>query len=221
MKSITAITPHARRDGRYRLEVDGEPMAVVDAELLFELQLKVGGPFDADLAERVAAGAARLAAFDKGLAALAVRARSERELAAWLAQKGHAAEDVLTALERLVRLGFLNDADYARAFARSRAVGRGMSRRRIEAELARRGVARELALAAIASVLEDEGIDERALAEAAAGKKLRSLARFEPDVQRRRLYGFLGRKGFAPEVIHDVVRRLAPRGPVGRRTDAG
>lgn len=180
----------------------------MDADLVFDLRLKVGTVFDADLAARVDAGAARLAAFDKGMAALAIRARSERELARWLAQKGHAPEHVAAAVERLRALGFLNDAEFARSFARSRAVGRGMSRRRIQAELGRRGVARELVDAAVADVMEDEGIDERSLVDAAAQKKLRSLARFEPDVQRRRLYGFLARKGFAGDLVHEVVRRL-------------
>jgi regulatory protein len=190
------------------LEVDGEAKAVVDADLVLDLRLKVGTEFDADLAARVEAGAARLAAFDRGLAALAIRARSEREMARWLAQKGHAPEHVASAVERLSALGFLNDAEFARSFARSRALGRGMSRRRIQAELGRRGVARELVDAAVADMMDDEGINERALVESAARKKLRSLARFEPDVQRRRLYGFLARKGFAGDLVHEVVRRL-------------
>lgn len=207
MSSITALTALPRRDGRYRLEVDGESKAVVDTELVLELRLKVGAEFGADLAASVEAAAAGLAAYDKGLAALAIRSRSERELTRWLAQKGHAPEHVVSAVERLRALGFLNDAEFARSFARSRAVGRGMSRRRIQAELSRRGVARDLVDAAVADVMEDEGIDERMLVDAAALKKLRSLAGLEPHVQRRRLYGFLARQGFAAEFVHDAVRR--------------
>ena len=83
-----------------------------------------------------------------------------------------------------------------------------MSRRRIAAELAKRGVARELADAAIAEVMSDENIDERAIVEAAAAKKFRSFAKLDADVQRRRLYGFLARKGFAPDLVRETVQRL-------------
>ena len=212
MSRITALTEHPRRRGRYRLELDGESKTVVDAELVLELRLKIGLEVDAVLAAQIDHGAARLAAFDKGMAALAIRARSERELARWLAQKGHAVEHVTPAIERLSALGFLNDAEFARSFARSRAVGRGMPGRRIQAELARRGVSPALAVAAIADVMEDEGVDESALVEAAAVKKLRSLAQFEPEVRRRRLYGFLARKGFAADRIHEILRRLTRNG---------
>jgi regulatory protein len=102
----------------------------------------------------------------------------------------------------------LNDADYAVLFTRSRATTRGMSRRRIAAELAKRGVARDLVDAAITEVMADESIDERAIVEAAAAKKFRSLAKLEPDVQRRRLYGFLARKGFAPDLVRETVAKL-------------
>jgi regulatory protein len=83
-----------------------------------------------------------------------------------------------------------------------------MSRRRIAAELAKRGVERELVDAAISEVMADESIDERAMVETAAKKKFKTLAKLEPDVQRRRLYGFLARKGFAPDLVRDTVAKL-------------
>ena len=86
-------------------------------------------------------------------------------------------------------------------------------------ETPQEGVAREVVDAALAAVMEDEGVDDLTLVEAAAKKKLRSLARLEPDVQRRRLYGYLGRQGFPSALIHDVVRRLA--GGPGRETSSG
>jgi regulatory protein len=83
-----------------------------------------------------------------------------------------------------------------------------MSRRRIAAELAKRGVERAIADVAIAEVMDDEAIDERAMVIAAAQKKLRSLAKLEPDVQRRRLYGFLARKGYPADLVRDAVAKL-------------
>src|SRR3990172_7469450 len=148
------------------------------------------------------------ATYAKALDALARRARSSAELTRWLAQRDHSPEHVARTIERLTAVGLLDDAAYARSLARSRATGRGMSRRRIQAELARRGVARAQVDAAIAEVMADEDVDERALVEAAAAKKLRALATLAPDVRRRRLYGFLTRRGYAQDLVRETVAKL-------------
>jgi regulatory protein len=148
------------------------------------------------------------AAYNKALECLARGAKSTRDLGRWLAQREHAPDDVAAVLARLTERGLLNDADYAVLFARSRATTRGMSRRRIAAELAKRGVARELVDAAITEVMADESIDERAMVDAAAKKKFRSLEKLESAVQRQRLYGFLARKGYPPDLVRETVNRM-------------
>ena len=140
--------------------------------------------------------------------ALARSARSTKDLARWLAKREHPADEIDAAIEKLTARGMLNDAEYALAFTRSRALGRGMSRRRISAELFRRGVAKDLVDAAIDQVMTDENIDEAAMVEAAGAKKFRSLSKLEPDVQRRRLYGFLARKGYPSGLVRDTVKKL-------------
>jgi regulatory protein len=205
---ITALVAHPRRAGRYRVEVEGNVVGVVDAEGVGTLKLRVGVAYDDVMAAGVALSAARVAAYDKALECLARGAKSTKDLARWLTQREHARENVTIAIERLTELGLLNDAEFARSFARSRATGRGMSRWRIQAELAKRGVARDLVDAAISEVMSDESIDERAMVEAAAAKKFRSLQKLEPDVQRRRLYGFLARKGYPPDLVGEIVKRL-------------
>jgi regulatory protein len=149
--------------------------------------------------------------YNKALEVLARGPKSTKELARWLLQRDHPREDVEATIERLTARGLLNDAQYAEMFARSRATTRGMSRRRIAAELAKRGVARELADAAINEVMADENIDERANVESAAAKKFRSLHKLEPEIQRRRLYGFLARKGYPPDLVRETVAKLTRR----------
>jgi regulatory protein len=150
--------------------------------------------------------------YAKAVDALARRAFSSAELRRWLEQRGHPRASTDEAIERLTGLGYLDDAAYALAFARSRARTHGMSRRRLQGELARRGVARELVVAAIGEVFDDGGVDERALCEAAARRKLRALAKLPPDVQRRRLLAFLVRRGHATHLIRETVAKLARGG---------
>lgn len=146
--------------------------------------------------------------YNKALEALARGPRATKDLGRWLAQRDHAPEDISAALARLTERGLLNDAAYATMFARSKLTTHHMSRRRIAAELAKRGVERAVADAAIAEVMEDEAIDERAMVRAAAAKKLRTLAMLGRDVQRRRLYGFLARKGYPADLVRDAVAAL-------------
>ncbi len=55
-------------------------------------------------------------------------------------------------------------------------------------------------------------MDDVALAEQAARKRLRSLAALDPAVRHRRLYGYLARRGHDAGVIREVVARVLASG---------
>jgi regulatory protein len=125
-----------------------------------------------------------------------------------LLRKGEPASDVDAVIARLCGSGLLDDANYARQLARSKALGAGQSRRRIAQELARKGVARTIADAAIADVFDEEHVDEVATIERVARKKMKSLSGLDASTQRRRLYAFLARRGYDSEAIGRVVGRI-------------
>ncbi len=152
-----------------------------------------------------------MTAYNKAIECLARAPRSTKDLTRWLLEREYTAEDVAAAIEKLTARGLLNDAQFAVLFTRSRMLNRGMSRLRIQLELAKRGIARDLVDAAITEVMADESFDERAMVEAAATKKFRSLAKLDPEVQKRRLYGFLARKGYPGNLVRETVERLTRR----------
>ena len=84
----------------------------------------------------------------------------------------------------------------------------GQSRRRVQQDLARKGVPRAVSDAAIDAVFADEAVDQRSIVEAAARKKLRSLGKLDPAVRRRRLYGFLARRGYDGEDIRTAMQAV-------------
>lgn len=207
--TITALSPNAKRAARYDVYVDGVPLATVSAETIAQLELSVGRAFEVELAARVADESAVLAICDWGLELLARRPRAVAELRRQLLRSGEPAALVERAIARLLAGGLLDDAAFARAFARSRLVHRGAAPRRVRAELAVRGVAANVASAAIAQVLDEEALDPGATLDRVARRKLRTLAGATPDVRRRRLYAFLARRGYDADDVRRTVARLA------------
>ncbi|MFL5618892.1 MAG: regulatory protein RecX [Gemmatimonadaceae bacterium] len=207
MSVISGIVPAPRPAGRFAVLVDGHERAVLTLEAIERLRLAVGRSV-AGLEDQIELEARRLHAYDRALNMLAFRARSSSELARSLQRKGEEKPYVEWALGRLKEQGLIDDAAFARSFARAKVVDGKQSRRRVQQDLARKGVSRSLSDEAIDTVFEEEAVDQRAIVEEAARKKLRSLTGLEPAVQRRRLYGFLARRGYEIDDIRSVLSAI-------------
>jgi regulatory protein len=149
-------------------------------------------------------------AYEYALNLLAARAYTIRNLRRKLAQKGFDKLESDDAIDRLMERGYLDDARYAAEFARQRLVSSGASVRRVEQQLIQRGIARDVAKAATVEAAEDEGFDPVVVLEKLAARKVASMAGLEPVVMRRRLFGFLVRKGYDLDDVNRVVSRIFP-----------
>lgn len=210
MSRISALTPDPRRTGRFAVLVDGRVEASVSIEAIERLQLRVGREY-ADVADAVAAESAAMKTYDRAVNMLAVRARSTAELRRVLVRKGEPAEHVEAAIGRLVAQGYLDDESFARQFARSKVLGAGVSKRRLQQELARKGVERAVADAAIVDVMVNEEVDAESIIDEVARRKLRALRNEDPAVQRRRLYAHLARRGYDADAIRAAMDRVLRR----------
>jgi regulatory protein len=207
MSVISGIVPVPRPAGRFALLVDGLEVAILSLDAIERLRLAVGRPV-AGLEDQITREAAQLKTYDRALNLLAFRARSSSELARSMVKKGEEKTHVDWAISRLQEQGLLDDAAFARSFTRTKVLGGKQSRRRVQQDLGRKGVARSVADEAIATVFEEEEVDQRAIVEEAARKKLRSLAGLEPVVRRRRLYAFLARRGYDVDDIRQVMNAV-------------
>jgi regulatory protein len=131
-------------------------------------------------------------AYEAAVRLLALRPHGEVELRRKLARRGCEPEAIDEALARARRLGYLDDAAFARALVAVRAAGRGPAL--IAAELAAKGVARTDAAEALAGVSPADQV-------AAA----RRLAARTPSADRRAVAGRLHRRGFTPEVVRAAL----------------
>jgi regulatory protein len=207
MGTVTQISEHPRKPGRYIIDVDGKEFAVVSADALSDTKMRIGIVIDDMLAARLTDASEDVAMYDRALNLLAFRARSARELQRRLTMKGESRERAERVIAKLRDVGLINDADFARQVARSK-VSAGASKRRLQQELFKRGVARDVADEAVSEVLADESVDEVAIAERVARKRLPSLASADATTQRRRLYAFLARRGHDSETIRKVMDRV-------------
>jgi regulatory protein len=209
---ITAITASARHAGRFEILVDGKVVATLSLDGIERLGLRIGTPYSESLAGRVTIEAAALHTFDRAVAMLAARPRAARDLERVLVRKGEPAEHVMAATQRLMAMGILDDAQFARHFIRAKISGAGLSRRRLQSELWRRGVARDVIDAALAEVMAEDEVDENAQIAEVAARKLRTLRSADPAVARRRLYAFLARRGYDSSAIRRVMDSLLTGG---------
>jgi regulatory protein len=149
-----------------------------------------------------------LTPYNRALDLLSARPYSVRELRRKLIQKEVPADEADAVIERLRGAGLLDDTKYAMTYARSKLVSGAASKRRIRQELGRKGVAAELVTDAIEQVMVDEEVDTAVIIERVARKKVASMGDLEPLVLRRRLYGFLARKGYELDEIQAVMPKV-------------
>jgi regulatory protein len=151
----------------------------------------------------------RPTAYNYALNLLAARPYSSSALRRKLGQKEYEAADADDAIRRLLDNGLLDDAKYAEQFARSKMLSTGASKRRLTQDLYRKGIKGDVATQAIANVVEQDEIDPTAVIERVARKKLAQLGDLEAVILRRRLFGFLARRGYDLDEIKRVVSLLA------------
>jgi regulatory protein len=141
---------------------------------------------------------------------LEARHRSAAEVRRRLLIHGYRADMVEGAIERLVELGMLDDAAFARAWVESRDRARPRGERVLRQELARKGIDR---------AITDETLDEREVerpdADDDAARRLlerhaNALARVpDPRARKQRAYALLARNGFDPELCAALTRGIS------------
>ncbi|MDD5526643.1 MAG: regulatory protein RecX [Candidatus Omnitrophica bacterium] len=139
---------------------------------------------------------------------LKFRPRSVREMEFRLQKKGFSPAAAAKTISFLRDKKFLDDASFARAWAQSRAA-RSYGLSRIGRELSSKGVERILADKALDNLLTGGYSEEKTAVELVISRKRSLLRGGERMKQRRRLFAFLSRRGFSPEVVADVTERFA------------
>jgi len=135
-------------------------------------------------------------AHDDASRLLAVRPRTAHELRAGLRRRGHAAEAIEAALERLRAAGQLDDEALALHYVLTRGPRLGHGRARLLADLERRGVEPATARRAFERAVELGYVDPAAQLERAVERRVRSYPAGLDGRAYARVYNALLRAGF-------------------------
>jgi regulatory protein len=140
---------------------------------------------------------------------LASQMRTERELRRLMKRRavegdeGERAMDAVVA--RLKELNYLSDTRFAAEYTRLRKEGEKFGRRRVQQDLAAKGVASETVGAAVSAAYE--GVDEVMLArEYIARKRMKQPAGEKAKQESARVMGRLLRAGFSAGTVYKVLR---------------
>jgi regulatory protein len=134
------------------------------------------------------------------------RSMKTRYQLANILKKREIPEEIANAvLDRFTEAQLIDDAAFARAFVNSRIAISGKSKSVIARELKQKGVNAEDAQQAL-SIIDQESEDKTAYA--IAKKRYQQLTSLAPDVRKRRLMGFLMRRGFSGAIASRILRDL-------------
>jgi len=133
------------------------------------------------------------------------RELSEVQVRQRLARKGHDADAVDAAVERLRAERAIDDARVAEAIAHTETAIRRRGRLRVRRRIEQAGIAPATARQALDAVFGE--IDDEALIEAALARRLRGRDAIDSDVERRKLYRFLVGQGFEPDRVLATLRK--------------
>ena len=140
---------------------------------------------------------------------LNAHARTHHEISVVLSDHGINEDTSILILTRLTDLGYLNDAEFAHAWVRSRMKSRGLAPSVLRRELSTKGVDPEHIDSALADI---DPTDTLHRARELAEKKNRSLSGVPEAVAARRISSLLQRKGYSAGVSWVIARDVV--GPV-------
>ena len=140
---------------------------------------------------------------ERALGLLAVRPRSRRELERRLLQAGFEPDEVADVLDRLERVGLIDDEAFARQVAEHAFGVRRAGARAVADALAAKGVARST----VEAVLAEAPNDEESRAVELGTSRAQRMKGVETARAFGRLSSFLMRRGYGPEVARRAARR--------------
>jgi len=188
---ITAIKQQVKRADRYSVFVDGKYAFSLSESALLDMRLNSGMELDAAQLEGYKKASGDDKAYGNALRYVAMRPRSIWELQTYLRRKQVEEPVADGIIERLTRVGLVDDVAFARAWVTNRRLLKATSIRKLKLELKQKRVSESI----IDQVLREDETDERDSLRQLIAKK---RARYPDNLK---LMQYLARQGFSYDDI--------------------
>ncbi len=194
-----------KKSSRRTIFLDGEFFCGVDYELVVKFGLRTGLEIDEERLKRLVEEEEILKAKRYAFDLLMRRSYSQKEIIDKLKRKEFSERAISATIEILQRLGYIKDESYAEDWVESRKRLKPKGRRALREELTKKGIDKATIDRVIAGIDDEE---EWEMALKAAQKQVVHYRELDKKVAKRRLYGFLLRRGFEHRTINSVVRQV-------------
>lgn len=228
---ITALQSDPADEKKVHIFIDGKHALAVSLDVAANERLTVDQECPPHRLERLRHAQELDNIYQKALAFLSYRPRSSREVEQRLRKKSFTPEQISAVMERLRSQHYIDDREFARFWVGNRMTFNPRGPRLLRSELRQKGVPAEIVEEVLQEQVETQeellqraeelnsgggpGEDEPvpgtdlANALALARKRLRAYGNLEPQAARRRLSGFLARRGYGYDIIDAVWRRVS------------
>ena len=196
---ITKISPAAKTAGRYNVFVNDKFSFSLDEVQLVNSGLKKGKVLSSEeyLSQKNDSDFGKN--YVRALDLISRRIRSEKEIRDYGFKKKWSENATEKVIERLYERGYLNDEKFAESFVDARANLRNFSKRKIEIELIKKGIEKEIREQILC---ENENFDESESLKNMVAKKWN---RYEND---QKLIAYLARQGFNFDDIKNAIKEF-------------
>lgn len=135
-----------------------------------------------------------------------IRPRSEEELVFRLRQKKYSAGIIEGLIKAFKSVGYLDDLSFARAWVKER-INKPLGLKRLIFELRQKGIDNEI-IETVFKEVKEQYPERKIIIDLIKDKFKKLLAEKLDFKAKRKIQGYLLRRGFSPEVIMDVLEEL-------------
>lgn len=205
---ITAVTPQQKDKNRVNIMVDGKYRFSLDIFQYADLGIKIGREYSEEELTALETESSFGKVYARALEYCLMRPHSAKEVRDYLyrktrdsrtktgeIKKGIVPEITMRVFDRLVEKGYIDDEKFARYWVENRNLTKGVSGRKLTAELQAKGVDRGI----IEHALQATARDERSELQKVIAKK---RARYSDD---QKFMQYLARQGFSYDDIKEAL----------------
>ena len=199
-RKITAIVRQKRNPERVSILLDEE--YAFGLTRIVAAWLQVGQYLSEEKIDSLQAEDAQEVAYLIAIKYLDYRERSETEIRAHLNKRDINERVIEDVIDRLLRSGLVDDHRFAANWVENRLEFRPRGRRALSYELRQKGISEEIIRETLDSINDEE------LAYQAAMKKAKNYQSLEWDEFRKKMLGFLSRRGFSYNITSTILTRV-------------